>query len=191
MILTRSLGKNPSCKILEKILARSWQVLASDFSKIWRDSSGKIPIPGKILARSWQVLASDFSKIWRDSSGKIPIPGKILARSWQVLASDFSKIWRDSSGKILEKTLARSWQVLASDFSKFDKILEGILAGILVGILVGILAGIPWRHVAILIIGSTHTCQIHLLQLLSGGIAIGIERIKGKEYGNRIMGRKM
>ena len=63
MILTRSLDKNPSCMILEKILARSCQVLASDCGMVWQDSSDKIL--EKILARSCQVLASDSGKIYR------------------------------------------------------------------------------------------------------------------------------
>ena len=69
MILTRCLGKNLSDKILEKILARSCQVLASDAGKIWQGSSDKIL--EKILARSCQVLASDAGKIWQGSSDKI------------------------------------------------------------------------------------------------------------------------
>ena len=88
MILTRSLGKNPCCKILEKILARSWQVLASDFSKIWRDSSDKIL--GKILARSWQVLASDFSKFDKILEGILA--GILAGIPWKTRGHPYNRL---------------------------------------------------------------------------------------------------
>ena len=79
MILTRCLGKNPSCKILEQILARSYKVLGSDSGKIWQGSSDKIL--EKILARSHtkflQAILAKFGRVHLTRFLK-----NFFARSW-------------------------------------------------------------------------------------------------------------